>query len=272
MGVGEQKKVDKAHLDQSVNSYVTQLYSHGLELSTASYLVYGLQLLECDVAKEDFCSSVQTEPGWMAQGGPRWNAPSATRGIFVGCCNLGPWAGRLVIAVAIAIQYHGYVRPSECLTLTSQQIGRPQGRRYPHWSLVIAPSSLHQTTKTGKADDTVLLGDLPHNIWMKDVMQCWMLRHEGPLFPNLTLFVHENWMKQTCYDLGYTAECLKPHVIRHSAASNDRYHKRRSLHEVGKRGRWEAKSSISRYETHALLLTQWKNCAPARRSLVSRRS
>lgn len=170
MGVGEQKKVDKAHLDQSVNSYVTQLYSHSLDLSTASYLVYGLQLLECDVAKEDFLVvSKQSLAGWRkeAPGGMRLPLPEE---FLWDAATLALEQGRLVVAVAIAIQYDGCVRPSECLTLTSQQIGRPQGRRYPHWSLVIAPSSLHQTTKTGKADDSVLLEDLPHNIWMKDVM------------------------------------------------------------------------------------------------------
>ena len=48
---------------------------------------------------------------------------------------------RLDIVVALSIQYDGYLRPSECLSLTKEHVGFPQNKKYSHWPLVIAPSS-----------------------------------------------------------------------------------------------------------------------------------
>lgn len=63
-----------------------------------------------------------------------------------------------------------------------------------------------------------------------------------------------------------------PHVVRHAAASNDRYHQRRTLLEIQKRGRWQAKASVSRYEKHALLLSSWRQAADRRRKTIETRS
>ena len=39
-----------------------------------------------------------------------------------------------------------------------------------------------------------------------------------------------------------------------------------------KRGRWAAKASVARYEKAALLLRQWKQVSPKRKSTVLRRT
>ena len=44
-------------------------------------------------------------------------------------------------------------------------MGAPQGARYPHWTILLAPATLGQVTKTGKSDDSVFVGDLRHNNW-----------------------------------------------------------------------------------------------------------
>lgn len=46
--------------------------------------------------------------------------------------------------------------------------------------VTIAPSGLQQTTKTGKSDDSVLLGDLAHNSWLK---QCLFELRWPPTLP-----------------------------------------------------------------------------------------
>ena len=63
----------------------------------------------------------------------------------------------------------------------------------------------------------------------------------GSLFPELSLSFFEHWCRSACSSLQYKTACVMPHVIRHSAASNDSYHRRRNLAEVQKRGRWESK-------------------------------
>ena len=81
---------------------------------------------------------------------------------------------RLDIAMNLTLQYDGYMRPSECLSLHSSQVNAPANRRYPHWAIVMAPSAWHETTKTGSSDDSILIGDLPHNRWICECLRLWM--------------------------------------------------------------------------------------------------
>lgn len=129
-----------------------------------------------------------------------------------------------------------------------------------------------ETTKTGKSDDSVLLGDQPHNAWLGECLKLYMKTVDSTLFPNLNLHGFEDWCKRACMTLQYQSVCIMPHVIRHSGASNDAFHGRRPLQEIQKRGRWAAKASVTRYEKHALLLASWRQCAKSRKQLVQRRS
>ena len=175
----------------------------------------------------------------------------------------------------LTLQYDGYMRPSECLSLHSSQVNAPANRRYPHWAIVMAPSAWHETTKTGSSDDSILIGDFPHNRWICECLRLWMRtvpKQGGSPFPELSLSFFEHWCRSACSSLQYKTACVMPHVIRHSAASNDSYHRRRNLAEVQKRGRWESKKSVSRYSKHALLLHQWKQAPPSRKSTIERRS
>ena len=138
------RRLDAQCLDKTVNAYITLLCKNDVELWTASYLIYGLQPLECAVPKDSFLTvSKQSLSGWRREspGGMRLPVPEEfLRDVATEAVE----SGRLDIAVAMVLQYDGYLRPSECLTLTSEQIGHPQGKRYPHWSVVIAPSTLQQ--------------------------------------------------------------------------------------------------------------------------------
>lgn len=266
------KKVTCKTLDKYVNEYLHELHSRGAELSEATYLVYGLQLLKCEVPKEQFLTvSKMSLAGWRKQQPGNMRVPVPEEYVF----DLAMHAldqQRFDIAMALILQYDGYLRPSECLSLTVEHVSRPQGRKYPHWALIIAPSSLDQVTKTGKSDDSILIGDRPHNRWICACLAAYMEGVEHQLFPALNLAMLERWCKQSCRDLQYKTDCISPHIMRHAGPSNDSYHQRRSLTDIQKRGRWAAKSSVSRYEKHALLLKQWKLVASHRKSLVMRRS
>lgn len=269
----QRRPTSGSSLDSTVNRYITFLHYDGAELAEATYLVYGLQLLECNVSKEQFLvTSKSSLAGWRKLSPGTMRMPVPEEFLF----DAGVLAieeDRLDIAVAIALQLDGYLRPSECLGLDTSQVSAPQGRRYPHWAIVIAPAEKDQTTKTGKSDDSVLLGDRQHNQWVGSMMKLWLSSlQEGPLFPGLTLSAYERWFREANKTLKYTGDILKPHVIRHSGPSNDVYHQRRLLQEVQKRGRWEARASVVRYEKHATLLAQWKRCDPKRKNTVLGRS
>ena len=267
-----QKKRNAQNLDMQVNRYITWLYDQDAELSVASYLIYGLQLLQCDVHKDSFLvNSKQSLAGWRKKEPGSMRVPVPEEFLF-DAMDLALEQQKLDVAMAILIQYDGYLRPSECLTLTRDNVVAPQGKKYPHWAIIIAPSALHQTTKTGEADDSILLGDRPHNKWVGECLHLYLAHCGFELFPTLSLHSFELWCKQACQQLKYHSQCIMPHVIRHSAASNDAYHSRRHLNEIQKRGRWAARKSVTRYEKHALLLSQCRQITPSRKKIVEGRS
>ena len=88
----------------------------------------------------------------------------------------------------------------------------------------------------------------------------------------LSLERYEQWFKGAAKELRYRTVCVVRHILRHSGASNDAFHKRRLLPEIQKSGRWQAKKSVARYEKHALLLKRWEQAPPNRRARIRRRS
>lgn len=235
-------------------------------------MVYGLQLLKCSAPKDHFLvESKQSLSGWRKQCPGDMRIPVPEEFIYDFAFHALE-LGRPDIAMLMMVQYDGFLRPSEAISLTVEHVVKPQGRRYPHWGLIIAPSTLKQMTKTGKTDDSILLGDQSHNKWLKECLRLWMNQVTSEVFPDITLASFENFRKTTSRQLEYQTVCLLPHVIRHSAASNSFYRKRRQLPEIMKRGRWAAKASVARYEKAALLLRQWKQVSPKRKSLVLRRT
>ena len=262
----------RASLDSRVNAYLTHLYEEDAEITVASYLIYGLQLLRCKIPKEQFLvESKQSLAGWRRQSPGKMRIPVPEEFVY-DLATLALEQRKLDLAMLLVIQFDGYLRPSEALTLTVQHLNRPQGKRYPHWSLIIAPSTLGQTTKTGKSDDSILLGDHSQNRWIRECLRLWSQTKTDRLFPDITLNAYERWCQQSCDTLQYKSRCVMPHVVRHAAASNDRYHQRRTLLEIQKRGRWQAKASVSRYEKHALLLSSWRQAADRRRKTIETRS
>lgn len=266
------QRVTSNNIDSLATSYITYLHENEYELSMATYTIYGLQMLKCQTAKEDFlpCAKLALS-GWKKQNPGNLRLPVPEEFLF----DLGTHAietNRLDIAMLLMLQFDCYLRPSEALNLTTDHIGFPASKRYPHWSVVIAPSALRQTTKTGKSDDSVLVGDKARNTWMRECMRLWMKKTQHWLFPNVDLAGYEKWCKQACSDLGYASACVMPHIVRHAGPSNDIYHKRRDLLEVQKRGRWEAKSSVKRYEKHGLLLQRWRQAATGRCTSINCRS
>lgn len=268
-------KTSASFLDRSVTKYITHLYDSDLELSTATYTIYGLQLLRCEVQKDSFLVSAKLAlAGWRKTNPGQMRIPVPEEFVF-DLCFLALEQNRQDIAMCLCLQYDGYMRPSECLNLRGRQICPPANRRYRHWAVVLAPSELHETSKTGTSDDSILTGDKFHNAWIREPLRLWMkhIRKDDSLFPNVSLSFLEHWCRSACLSLGYNTPCIMPHVVRHAAASNDVYHGRRDLTEVQKSwGRWECRKSVSRYSKHALLLHQWKQAPLNRKTVIERRS
>ena len=266
------RKITDKTLDKHVTTFLTHMFEAGREITDGTYLVYALQLLRCEVAKDHFlvCAK-QALAGWRKScpGNMRLPVPEE---FLHDAATFALEESQVEMAFLIALQLDSYLRPSEILGLTCDNIGRPAGKRYPHFSIVVAPSTLGQVTKTGQSDDSILLGDRSHNTWMKEAMRLYLKRVDHHLFPNTTLSGYENFMRKACLKLKYKTNCVMPHIVRHSAASNDCYHQRRGLSDIAKRGRWQSRASVLRYEKHALLLQSWKQAAVSRKSDIQKRS
>lgn len=267
------RKITRARLDQHVCSYLGHLHDEkDVEPHHAAYLIYGLQLLRNDGPKQDFLpQSKEALAGWRKEKPGTTRLPVPEEFVFDVASRMLD-SGRVDIAVAMTLQLHCYLRPSEVLALTKAHVSAPSVGRYHKWGLVIAPSELGVATKTGAFDDSILLADVPDFKWIGDMMELYMKHVRNKLFPNLSLQQYENILNDTAVALQYPPQCMLPHVLRHSGPSCDHFHQRRDLVAIQKRGRWQSKSSVRRYEKHAVLLRRWHIIPEHRHSLVLRES
>jgi hypothetical protein len=176
--------------------------------------------------------------------------------LFVGLKQ--PWA-----AMALAIQMDCYLRPHEVIELDWGSVSRPRsGARAPYnrtWAIIIGDTELGKVTKAKQSDDTVVLG-LPSRIWLVDVVSSW--HHalgrptSGPLFPGCTLHSYEKVFRLASAKLNAPTIRITPHVVRHSAPSEDFLCKRIDIQALQKRGRWGHFKSVQRYEKSGRLLWQ----------------
>lgn len=157
---------------------------------------------------------------------------------------------QLDMVCLLLVQFDGCLRPSEAIGLTWDNVVEPAGRRYASWGLILFPSEMQARSKTGKADDSILLGDIPERKWMGQVIQRLFNSTADRLFPGISQAQYERALRKACDQLGNLAPVALPRIVRHSSASNDACHQRRDLRAIQKRGRWAAKSSVNRYEKH----------------------
>ena len=62
------QRLTESNLDKKVTNYITYLYESEAELTKASYLIYGLQLLKCECPRDAFLvNAKQALSGWRKQ-------------------------------------------------------------------------------------------------------------------------------------------------------------------------------------------------------------
>ena len=140
-----------------------------------------------------------------------------------------------------------YMRPGEAMGLLREDLLPPVSGISARWTLVIRPEERPERTKTGEADDCAMW-DSPRLQWFSAVLAVLC---EGGRDKPVFEFTYPSYaaeFKKTCLSLG--VEGVVPYQARHSGASLDRLHQRRTLQEVMKRGRWKVQKSLVRYEKH----------------------
>ena len=256
------------NMDDRLVRYMDWHYYHeDTEPNNCAYVIYGLQLLECKVPKNQFLPNAkETLNSWRRLKPGTMKLPVPEEIVYDVALHLG--ATNLDLCLLMLVQFDAYLRPSEALGLKVEHLVPPCGRRYSQWALVVHPSDMGEKSKTGTQDDSVVLGDLKDRKWMSRVAAHLSSHRRDFLFPGITLAFYERTVTQALDTLRYTGHILAPHILRHSGASNDAVHQRQTLPSIQKRGRWSSKKSVARYEKAALVQRQWKFVCPARLAAV----
>ena len=231
------------------------------EPTVGAYTVYGYQLLRCNIPTHLFLPNAKQQlAGWKhcMPGGMRLGVAEE---IADECCVTALENGAVEFALAAQLELDTYFRPSEVLTLRSRQITPPKvdsGTSYQKWVATLAPSEEKGRTKTGLTDACVVVADKTRP-WLTDALALWLegVADNDAVFPSLTLNTYERGWQQLMTQKKYPASLITPHVLRHTAASNDLFHGRRNLAAVQKRGFWQSRKSVARYGKEAHVLKSW---------------
>ena len=239
--------------------YLLDLYYDGAHIWEGTYTVYGYQFSYNSGADANYLPGAKKAlKAWRRRQPSQMRKPVPEEVIFALSTQLLNM-GHIDTAVALGIQYHTYMRPSEVITLQHLQLCPPVRRAmhsYPRWAVVLAPDELGVTTKTGENNESVLIDNQYHS-WLSPVLSSIYKRgSKSRVFPQLTLHKYEEHFKQATQALQLPLD-LTPHIVRHSGPSNDFYHRRKTLKQIQRHGRWAAEKSVKRYQKSALLMQAW---------------
>ena len=183
-----------------------------------------------------------------------------------------------MLAAAILIQGDTYLRPSELLALKPQHVIRPAAsRRSGIYGVIVGPFEDGKPTKAKAYDDCVLLDTGSRsdvNAVMAGLLQ--FSKTSEFLFTGLDLHSYGLQISKAAKASKLEALHLTPHVLRHSGASHDAYHKVRGFSEIQSRGRWQCSKSVERYKKPGRMLLQhskvpnnvWRDARAARTKIV----
>lgn len=163
-------------------------------------------------------------------------------------------------ALAILLTFSAYLRPGEALGIQAQDVVLPS-KAVKFYAINLHPMDRLETSKTGLSDESILLDSptMPHLGNMIGKLK--KARKSGPLFRINYAQLKNHWHK-TLQQVGLRRDWAVLYQLRHSGPSHDRLHRLRTTLEVKLRGRWEADSSVKRYEAHSKLALEFQNLPP----------
>ena len=172
----------------------------------------------------------------------------------------------LLPAAALILAHHCYLRPGELRNLTWRYIVPARRLGPPQAVITLHPAEMSRASKTGEYDETVVV-DL---VWLAELL----LRERAQIhdldapFLALTTRDLQRHFDQAQEALGLVKPLKRQtlHVLRHSGATADTWHRRRTIDEVQKRGRWKSPASVRRYEKSGRVAERLNACSVATQS------
>ena len=270
------KASDRSKVDRAMSQYIASLYAAGLGPSKGRLVLYGWILLHTDAEAKDrpFPRSQRVMRGFAKKTISDSKLPLPESVIFAMIdCLLDMFGWR--VAVAAWLQYDTYVRTVTLLRVRFCDFTGPQpdaGVLYSmRWSLVIAPQSRGQPTKSGQFNESLTIAERAS----AELPQHWLARTVSRVLAHATRNGKQNALLCDFTHTEYASMLerarvqlklpfvVTPHQFRHSGPSNDRYQARRSLPQIKARGFWKSDASVAVYEKHALLLSMLARLKPA---------
>ena len=141
------------------------------------------------------------------------------------------------MAAYVLLNLTAYLRPSEALKLRREDMVRPSGGRYKHWSVVLHPRERDAPSKTAEFDEVVLLDQPDHKFLDKLWSALVAGTSPGEKIFEFAQHVVAQQFVSTALQSGLG--CLRPvlYQLRHTGPSMDIATGRRTIEGVKARGR-----------------------------------
>lgn len=242
-------------VDRELNQYIGKLYFEGHNVAYARYAVCSVAWLLCIPTRSaaTFAQTKQALKGFQLLDPDRSRDPAPWEACLLISHYLGTKYGHdgLRGACASLLACDAYLRPGETLAVQRRHVVPPKSRRYPHWAIIICPSTEAKMSTNIEQDDTILIGvDVTERNFVCGILEALVERcasDDAPLLP-ITMAVYAKLVRDATSALGLTALKISPHTWRHGGASVDALSGERSIAAIQRRGRWKAPNSVARYE------------------------
>ena len=250
---------DYKRLDEVCNSYVNHMFDQGLELAEGTkFLAATCDMFPGCGQKHTLARTRRSLQGWLKLE-PQRTRPPLPWPLLAALVMQMLKQHRTHSAAAVLLSFTAYLRPGEVLHLRKADLVNPMPRQK-HWSLLLHPAERQERSKVGLADESILL-DSPLLPWIGPALRS--LNSPGAFLLDITYYdLVQSW-QAALKAIGLPKSHAVLYQLRHSGPSHDRFYKLRPLSEVKQRGRWQADSSVRRYEAHARLNQEFNDLPAA---------
>jgi len=233
-------------LDTAVNEYFEHMFFLGYQHDKGEKLLASIGHFTQKFGKKGclLVSAHRALKGWrrLTPGRSRSPVPYPMLMLLV---NSALFLNMPLLAVAMYIHFHCYLRPGELVKLKSSAISKAVLNKRATYALILAEEVITNPTNTQELNDSLTL-DTVTAPWLGQLLDGLRARPSGqPLWPfNGTQY---QVLLERCAELaGLQHMGVHAYGLRHGGASWDTYTKARSLAEVKARGRWLADTSVRR--------------------------
>ena len=172
------------------------------------------------------------------------------------CFDLAPKEVLARVAIGFLLAFDVFSRRGEMTGARRSELRPPTpGIRgqFALWTLTLFPEDRAPTSKTGRQDDTVVVGSSdPARAWIAKLMPLLASsKHPGPLLLAVSQSLYDKIYKQAGVRAGLPPST--PHQMRHGGASVDAINSCSDM-SLLERGRWASTMSLKRYRRPAKYL------------------